>query len=260
MPQQNGTKINCLLQAWPSGTVATQAWLTAQGVSSNLASYYVRSGWLVRFGPRAFVRAGDAVDWRGGVYALQTQLDMTAHLGARTALELQGRAHYIPLGPRPVVRLISDSPERFPTWFATHSWRADVRRHTLALFRELPREATAKLDCGGFKLAISAPERAIMEEMRLVLTNDDVEHTILLMEGLITLRPRLVQELLEQCTAIKVKRLFLSIAERVGHSWVECLDLTRVELGVGKRQVYKGGRLDPKYAITVPPLESLPDV
>jgi hypothetical protein len=69
-----------------------------------------------------------------------------------------------------------------------------------------------------------------------------------------------VQELLEQCTAIKVKRLFLSIAERVGHSWVECLDLTRVELGVGKRQVYKGGRLDPKYAITVPPLESLPDV
>ena len=120
MPSVAGTKINRLLQAWPRGTVATQAWLTTQGVSSNLARWYVSAGWLVRLGPRAFLQAGDEVDWRGALYALQAQLAMTAHVGARTALELQGRAHFVPLGPTRLTILISDKPEQLPVWFKNH--------------------------------------------------------------------------------------------------------------------------------------------
>ena len=98
MPSATGTKINRLLQAWPRCTVATQVWLTAQGISSNLARWYVSAGWLARLGPCAFLQAGDEVDWRGGLYALQSQLAMTAHVGARTALDLQELAHFVPLG------------------------------------------------------------------------------------------------------------------------------------------------------------------
>ena len=260
MPSVTGTKINRLLQAWPRGTVATQAWLTPQGVSSNLARWYVSAGWLVRLGPRAFLQAGDEVDWRGGLYALQSQLAMTAHVGARTALELQGRAHLVPLGSTRLAILISDKAEHLPAWFKNHPWEAEVEHHTLALFEELPADATAQLDCGGFRIAISSPERAIIEEMRLTRTNADIDYSIQLVENLSTLRPRLVQQLLERCTAIKVKRLFLWSAEHVGHSWVDQLDPTRVELGSGKRQLYKGGCLDPKYGITVPQQESRPDV
>ncbi|MCX6099522.1 MAG: type IV toxin-antitoxin system AbiEi family antitoxin domain-containing protein, partial [Candidatus Bipolaricaulota bacterium] len=45
-----------------------------------------------------------------------------------------------------------------------------------------------------------------------------------------------------------------------GHSWLDRLDLRKVTLGAGKRLLYKGGRLDTKYGITVPRSEEVPDV
>ncbi len=38
------------------------------------------------------------------------------------------------------------------------------------------------------------------------------------MEGLTTLRPRLIQSLLEQCRSVKVKRLFTVLAEACNHA------------------------------------------
>lgn len=40
-----------------------------------------------------------------------------------------------------------------------------------------------------------------------------------LMEGLNNLRPNQVQDLLEKCESVKVKRLFLYLAEKAGHEW-----------------------------------------
>jgi hypothetical protein len=58
--------------------------------------------------------------------------------------------------------------------------------------------------------------------------------------------------LLEKCTSVKVKRLFLHLAELHRHPWVRQLDPTKVDLGSGKRALVPGGKLDPKYLITVP--------
>lgn len=255
MANTNGTKINQLLQAWPRGTVATQTWLASRGISTRLAAWYISSGWITRLGPRAFLRAGDKIDWRGGLYALQSQLGMTAHAGARTALELHGLSHFVPMGQEERIVLVSDKPERLPSWFGRRSWGVRVEHHVLSLFTEIPATATTQHECGGFEIAASSPERAIMEEMRLVRTNADLEHAVQLMENLTTLRPGVVQRLLEHCTSVKVKRLFLWSAERAEHAWVDRLDPTQVDIGSGKRQLYKGGVLDPKYAITVPPPE-----
>jgi hypothetical protein len=54
------------------------------------------------------------------------------------------------------------------------------------------------------------------------------------------------------CNSIKVKRLFLYLAEGHGHPWFERLDLNALDLGKGNRSIVVGGRLDPKYQITVP--------
>jgi hypothetical protein len=59
---------------------------------------------------------------------------------------------------------------------------------------------------------------------------------------------------------VKVKRLFLWSAETIGHAWFDRLDLAQVDLGKGKRQLYKGGRLNRKYQITVPAQDDLPNV
>lgn len=259
MTSRKGSKLNRLLQNWPSRTVATQRWLDSQGVTSKLANWHVGSGWLERFGPRAFRRPGDSIDWRGGLYALQAQLGMTVHAAALTALELQGRAHYLPLGSAKPVKLISDKPEHLPTWFKSHPWQARIQHHTLALFSSHPPASMTKLDCGGYEVFMSSPERAILEELRLAETNAAIDHNLQLMENLGTLRPQLVQELLEACQSIRVKRLFLWSAERAQHTWVQDLNVDRLELGSGKRQIYKGGRFDAKYLITVPQEEELLD-
>ena len=73
-----------------------------------------------------------------------------------------------------------------------------------------------------------------------------------LMEGLGTLRPDLVQQLLENCHSVKAKRLFLLLAEICGHSWLSAVDLKKVDLGKGKRLLVKGGHYDSKYRISVP--------
>ena len=77
------------------------------------------------------------------------------------------------------------------------------------------------------------------------------------MQAAATLSPRKVQAILEACRSIKVRRLFLWLAERHGHAWLKRLDLSAIDLGRGKRQLVRDGRLDPKYLITVPDLENL---
>ena len=73
-----------------------------------------------------------------------------------------------------------------------------------------------------------------------------------LMEGLNNLKPILVQSLLENCSSVKVKRLFLYLAEKCDHDWCRFLDLSRVDLGSGKRSLFKNGVYVDKYKITVP--------
>jgi hypothetical protein len=73
-----------------------------------------------------------------------------------------------------------------------------------------------------------------------------------LMEGLNNLRPNLVQNLLEGCTSVKVKRLFLYLAEKANHSWVKYLNMDKIDLGSGKRSIVKNGTYNSKYRISVP--------
>jgi len=49
-----------------------------------------------------------------------------------------------------------------------------------------------------------------------------------------------------------VKRLFLYLAEHIGHEWFNYLDISTIDLGKGKRSIIKNGCLDPKYQITIP--------
>jgi hypothetical protein len=51
---------------------------------------------------------------------------------------------------------------------------------------------------------------------------------------------------------VKAKRLFFWLAERQGHAWFRKLDPDRFDLGLGKRVLATGGKLDRKYQITVP--------
>jgi hypothetical protein len=88
-------KLNQQLTAVPAAAVLTSAWLKCRGISSRLADYYCRSGWLHRVGDGAFTIKPGTPSWLGAVHGLQ-QKPTSIHPGGRTALEIFGRAHFIP--------------------------------------------------------------------------------------------------------------------------------------------------------------------
>lgn len=260
MTSRKSSRINQVLQNWPKHTVAVQSWLSEFGVSTKLAQWYVESEWLVRFGSGAYVRPGDEVQWHGGLYTLQTQMDMTVHVGGLTALQLQGLSHYLPLNTEAEITLISDVSERLPAWFEKHNWKAELKHRNISLFETVPEKSVQDHSFGSFSIGISSKERALMEYIRLAGSNEEYHRVYLLMENLTTARPGLVQMLLENCLSVKVKRLFLWSAEKAGHSWFEHLNPELIDLGKGKRQLFVGGVYDSKYGITVPGVEETRNV
>ena len=252
MDSESRSKLNRLLGTWPQGTVAVSRWLEAQGVYQQLVHGYEKSGWVRRIGQGAWVRAGDTVEWSGGLYTVQEQMGLPVHAGAKTALQMQGYAHFLAMGKGGSVSLFGTSGTRMPAWFRQHDWGTELRYTATKLFADDPDSGLTKMELPTYAITVAAPERAIMEVLYLVPAKETFEEAGLLMEGLTTLRPRLVQSLLEQCGSIKVKRLFMFPAEACNHAWVRKLELSKVDFGQGKRMIVKGGRLDVKYKITVP--------
>jgi hypothetical protein len=101
-------------------------------------------------------------------------------------------------------------------------------------------------------LLFSTDERAMFEVLQDVPTRESVYEADVLMQGLVNVRPARVMSLLTACASVKVKRLFLALAERHQHQWLAHLDLSKVDLGKGKRMLVSGGKLHPKYLITLP--------
>ena len=252
MTGETGSKINKLLKIWPSGAVAVLAWLEKQGVYQQLVHEYEKTSWLRRIGRGAYAKAGDKVEWTGGLYAMQEQMALPVHAGGKTALQMQGYAHFLPLGKGVTVTLFGLPDVKLPMWFKQYRWGVRVRYVTTNLFAGLENRGLTKKRMGFYDASVSTPERAIMEVLHGVPKEESYEEAMLLMEGLTTLRPVLVQTLLEHCASVKVKRLFMVLAERCQHSWVKRLDLSKVDFGKGKRMLVRGGRFDSKYNITVP--------
>lgn len=249
MSTTNATKLNRLLSSQPSGVVLASAWLVKQGYSLDLQKRYKSTHWFESIGRGAMIRAGDEVDYLGGVYALQEQLGLHIHPGGRTALSLLGKSHYLELAGNKAI-LFGGEKERLPSWFKKYDWRLGVRYFASSF---LPPDV-GLVDCqhGSFKVKVSGPARAIMECLYLAPDKQPLMEVAELLEGLNNLRPSLVQSLLEQCSSVKVKRIFLYLAERAGHEWFTYLDLEKLDLGKGKRSMATKGVYVPGYRITVP--------
>ncbi len=246
------TKINQLLQQWPHGAVLTAVRLREFGCGPDLIHRYRMSNWLEPVGRGAYKLANEPIDWLGGVYALQAQLGLGVHPGGRTALELQGLGHYLTQQSRRVF-LFGRRGERLPQWFVDHSWGQRVHyQATSFLPPPISDEYLSDYRHGQFTVKISCRELAALELLYHVPCRQGFDEAMRLMENLATLRPQVVQSLLQDCRSVKIKRLFLYMAEKAGHPWFGKLETSAIDLGRGKRMIIKGGTLDKKYEITVP--------
>lgn len=249
MAKDNDAKLKKLLAAHLPGTAYVAVWLEGRGISRDLQAYYRTSGWLETVGRGAFKRPNEQVTWQGGLYALQAQSGLAIHAGALTALALQGFAHYVRFGAETVF-LFSPPKTNLPAWYRNRDWGQKVSYFSTSV---LPlRLGLTDYQAGAFSIKISAPERAMLECLHLAPDTVDLVECYQVMEGLTTLRPKLLQPLLEQCSSVKVKRLFLYMAEKAGHDWFKRLDTKKVDLGAGDRAITKGGVYVSRYGLTLP--------
>jgi hypothetical protein len=243
------TKIQRMLDLHKPGTVSLASWLEKQGISRDLQKRYRRGGWLESVGPGAFKRPGDEVRWQGGLYALQAQANLPVHPGAMTALAMQGLAHYLRLGEEKVF-LFSPPKTTLPAWFRKHDWAVPIRHVQTSVLP--PTLGLTDHEEKTFAIRISSPERAMLECLHLAPEELDLVECSQVMEGLVNLRPKLVQELLAACTSVKAKRLFLYLAEKTNHQWLPLLDISKLDLGRGDRSLAKGGVYVSKYHLVLP--------
>jgi hypothetical protein len=193
--------LNNLIIQMPQGLVLTLAWLKAHGVSCKLAWWYVKAHWLERVGNEAYKKYGDKVSWVGALSALQNQLNLPLHVGAKTALELLGQAHFIPMQGIKRVALFHKSMAKVPLWFRmAEAWDAEFNIYQVSLFHEDDEHlGVINRAIDGVDVYLSSPERAALEILYLVPNKQSFEEASKLIETLTQLRPNLVQSLLEKC-------------------------------------------------------------
>jgi hypothetical protein len=285
MGQRTKGKLNWLQRNLPEGLVVDAAWLQRQGFSSALRSKYASRGWLEQVARGVYRRPPASLPpseknsgsrWQNVVVSLQMILERPVVVGGRTALELQGFAHYLSVAGQREVHLYGD--EVLPAWvgklkldtkFVFHNARKLFKNRPLvghvggltgkleasdAPGTESLRSDLVRQNWGqwNWPLTMSAPERAVLELLNEVPERETFHQADMLMEGLRNLSPRKLQTLLVDCRSVKVKRLFFWFAERHNHAWLPKLDRKDVDLGSGKRMLVRGGRLDSKFNITVP--------
>ncbi len=243
------TKIKNILDLVPRDSVLFSSWLAAQGIDRKEQSLYVRSGWLERIVQGVYKIAGSRPTLFGAVTSYNNQLGKACHVGASSALGLRGYSHFVSMG-KPSAYLFTAKEARLPGWFCAMEWDMTVKYFTTSIFGG--DTCLEVYDYNGAQLLISGPERAFMECLHLSSEQFSLLDNYYVMEMMTTLRPDLVQQLLENCSSIKVKRLFLYMAEKAGHSWFRSLDLSKVDLGKGIRNISATGRFDNKYQIIIP--------
>jgi hypothetical protein len=249
MSIKKDTKLKVLFKNLQQGKIITIPLLERLDISDNLRMYYLDSGWLESLGSGAYKKPGDKVEWRGALNAIQFQLETKVHLGGLSALSFHGFSHYFRFN-KEILYLFSPQRTKLPKWFTDYNWNVSIFHKPTSFLPE--NVGIKKLEMSQIELRVSTPERAILECLYLAPDKMDLIETYKIFEGLVNLKPKLISDLLRSCNSVKVKRLFLYMADKANHQWVQFLDINKINLGSGKRMISKEGNYNAKYEISIP--------
>lgn len=254
----NPQRRKLLEQLMPEGMIVTRQWLAEQAsLDKHAIDNLVKSEQLKLLWKGLYTRGNVQLSWQNMVYTLQAVMQTDYLVGGLTALELKGFSHYIQASKKETVHLYGN--DKLPLWLNELSEHTTFVRHTRnELFSGMENILSDKYASTVFwkdgmdELKISCPERACLEMLNEVPDKISLEHADQLIQGMTSLSPRTLQQLLEACTNIKVKRLFLWFGSRHNYRWFSKLNTDAITLGSGNRVIVKGGELHKIYKITVP--------
>jgi hypothetical protein len=206
--------IKRLLHGLPRGTPIDMDELAKRGADAKLASFYARSGWLVRLGHGVYALPGDEITPLAATRLLQARV-AGLHVGGKSALALRGVRHN--LSARETLVLWADRRFAVPKWFTE---RYPSRAVFAPLFEDVDAalaRATVSTPPGVLEgVRVSAPERAALEMLHEVGVHETLEEARDVFEGLRNLRTEVVGKLLSRCGSVKAVRLFLRWSRETG--------------------------------------------
>lgn len=254
----NTERRKLLEQIMPESMIVTRKWLIDQAaLDTHAIDNLVKSEQLKLLWKGLYTRGKVQLSWQSMLYTLQTVMKTDLVAGGLSALELKGFSHYLPASKKETIQLYGN--DKLPVWANELSETITFVRHTRnKLFSGMERQVSDSYTSTIFwkegleELKISCPERACLEMLDEVPDKISLEHADQLIQGMTSLSPRTLQKLLEACTNVKVKRLFLWFGSRHNYTWFSKLNTDSIDLGSGNRVIVKGGDLDKTYKITVP--------
>lgn len=205
--------------------------LARLGVSSALASYYVKTGWLERLGRGVFALQSDAWQLEPCLKFLEARI-AGLHVGAKTALAWRRVGHNLSVRQR--LSLWGDVPATLPEWFRLRFPADYVVRHLFdnAMPNDYGLQALPESPDGA---RVAVPERALLEMLSDVGLRQTVEEARNLMEGLASLRVDVLECLLGHCSRVKVTRLCVQWAEELKMPWAASARRAAKSLGATAR-------------------------
>ena len=241
-------KLNHLLMNGNPGGLYFSAWLKENGYSDQLIKRYRDSGWLTALTKGVMFRTGDKLSSFSVLDSYNEQMKKSFHIAAHSALELSGFNHYVPMG-KPLLMIGHPKQESIPDWMLDEGFDRTMKFFSTETFSK-PQLASFNSDYSN--LLASVPEQAFFECLLLAPKQYSYMDLYYIMEQLTTLRPSVLQLLLKTTDNLKVKRMFLYMAEKAGHYWFDSLNLDKLNLGTGKHKLVESGVYVSKYKITIP--------
>lgn len=244
----NRNKLNQLLHYWQPGGLLFSSWLNKNGYSPQLIQQYRRSGWFSMLTRGVMYRTGDKLSSLATISSYNNQLNKKLYVGAHSALEIFGFNHYVPMG-KPVLMIGYPIQDNIPNWLINTDFEYELKFFSTKTF--LKPQLTI-FNKGDAKILTSVPEQAFLECLMLAPNQYAYIDLFYIMEQLTTLRADVIQQLLENTDNLKIKRLFLYMAQKAGHDWYFRLDKSKIKLGTGKYKLTDNGVYLSEYMITIP--------
>jgi hypothetical protein len=221
--------------------------LNRLGISSSLARKYKESGWIESIGVGAFKFPDAPITLEGTLHALQIDMSLDLHAGAKTALEMAGIRQYY--RERERVYMFSDSKTTLPSWVRHLQWGKDI--HFIKSSKWKGKQLLFNPNTKEFDFFIATRELAIVQQIELIGRGESFDETAQLFEILDSLNPELINEILVKAS-FKAKRIFFFFFDLFDPPWKKEVDPGILNSGHSIITVEKGGKYLKNYNLVIP--------
>jgi hypothetical protein len=243
------SKLKLLTKLFEHTKILTTRELERQGFSQDLIQWYRKSGWIKNLGRGAYCFQDSTCSLYDAVSAVNSQTDFRLHFGGKSALrEFYGISHFSLMKDSAKELFIDSENKKLPSWFTDNFADEVLLRQTDFLKSDNDIE---DVEYQQKVLKVSSKERCFLELLYSVPKMTTSVEAKEILELLPTLRPKMLQSLLENCSSVKVKRLFFYLSQKVNHFWLKYLDKDKIDLGSGVREIEKGGTFIKEFEIVI---------